>query len=174
MMQGGKKRDPMHARFPLAPMSPSIRTLTILLWLLPFSFLAHSFLLGQQFSGAVALTLFLLYGAVWAFCRPSRFELSASGLTIVFPAWTRRVPAKKISEIRGITASEFKEAYGRAMRIGVGGLWGGFGWLWTVKAGSVEFYVSRVDGLVLLEKKNGKKILITPDRPSEFLQHAPR
>jgi hypothetical protein len=31
------------------------------------------------------------------------------------------------------------------LRIGVGGLWGVFGWLWT-RRGLVEVYVSRTDG----------------------------
>lgn len=163
----------MNERFPLAPMAPSIRVLTFLLWLLPPAFLVHSLLLGQKLSGAVALILFILYGVVWAFCRPSCFELSADSLNIVFPAWVRRIPLHDITNNRQISADEFRQEYGRAMRIGVGGLWGGFGWLWTAKEGLVEFYVSRFDGLVILERKNGKQILITPVRPEKFLRIRP-
>lgn len=55
------------------------------------------------------------------------------------------------------------------MRVGVGGLWGGFGWLWTQRQGALEFYISRSTGLVLLERPAGRSLLITPDRPAEFV-----
>ena len=64
---------------------------------------------------------------------------------------------------------EFKQKFGWAMRIGVGGLWGGFGWLWTSKGGLVEFYVSRVDGLVMIERNVGKNILVTPDESEKLV-----
>lgn len=155
-------------RYPLAPMSRSILALTILLWLLPLSFLAHFLLTRQPFTGWIALTLLLTYGAVWAFCRPSRFELSTAGLRIVFPGWTRTISRRDMNPARPITASEFKEDFGLALRIGAGGLWGGFGWLWTSKGGFVEFYVSRTEGMVLLKKKNGNFLLLTPERPEAF------
>lgn len=48
------------------------------------------------------------------------------------------------------------------MRIGIGGLWGGFGWLWPGR-GLVNFYVSRSDGLVLIERMSARPLLITPE-----------
>ena len=56
-----------------------------------------------------------------------------------------------------------------AGRIGVGGLWGGFGWLWTRGRGMVEFYVSRTDGLVIVERRGGRALLFTPQDPEEFV-----
>lgn len=58
------------------------------------------------------------------------------------------------------------------MRIGAGGLWGGFGWLWTSRKGMVEFYVSRTDGFVLITRPNHLDILITPSTPEAFLEKA--
>ncbi len=158
----------MKKKFPLAPMSPSIMVLTLVLWLLPFCFLGYFFLSGQRVAGYIALFLFVLYGIVWVFCRPSCFEVSTGRLEIVFPAWKRKFPFSDISNFRLLSADEFKQEYGWAMRIGVGGLWGGFGWLWTSKGGIVEFYVSRVDGLVIIERRNSKNFLVTPDDPEGF------
>jgi len=159
----------MKIRFPLAPMSPSILVLTLVLWLLALSFLLYFVFVGQVFSGAIALLLFALYGIVWLFCRPSRFKIVPDNLEIIFPVWRRSVPFRDVSEIHLVSSDEFKQKFGWAMRIGVGGLWGGFGWLWTSKGGLVEFYVSRVDGLVMIERNAGKNILVTPDEPEKFV-----
>lgn len=159
----------MNKHFPLAPMSISILVLTLVLWLLPVSFLLYSFVDGQRISGVISLFLFGLYGAVWLFCRPSWFRLTSRKMEIAFPVWKRKVFYQEISRVRQISAQEFKQEFGWAMRVGVGGLWGGFGWLWTSKDGFVELYVSRVDGLVLLERTNGNNILITPDNPEKFV-----
>ena len=157
--------------FSLAPMTPSILVLTLVLWLLPLSFLLYSIAAGQQVAGMIALFLFALYGAVWGCCRPSRFVIAENNLQIVFPSWRRNVSLKDIVQAQQTNPATFKQEYGWAMRIGVGGLWGGFGWLWTSKNGLVEFYVSRVDGLVLIERKEGKNILITPDDPEGFVSY---
>jgi hypothetical protein len=159
----------MKKNFSLAPMSPSILVLTLVLWLLPFSFLVYFFLAGQQVAGGIALFLFVLYGIVWAFCRPSRFEVVTGHLEIVFPAWKRNVEFSDRATVRMLSADKFKQEYGWAMRIGIGGLWGGFGWLWTSKGGLVEFYVSQVDGMVMIERRNNKNILVTPDEPEKFV-----
>jgi hypothetical protein len=58
----------------------------------------------------------------------------------------------------------------RRTRIGVGGLWGGFGWLWTTRRGLVEFYVSRADGMVLIERRGARPLLITPADPEKLLR----
>jgi hypothetical protein len=57
---------------------------------------------------------------------------------------------------------------GFAARVGVGGLWGGFGWLWTSRRGLIDMYVSRGDGLLMVERLAGRPLLITPEHPDEF------
>lgn len=148
--------------FALAPMSPLIRWLTVGLWLLPVGFGVAAF----RGAGALALPavlLVLLYGAVWALARPRQFEAAPGRLDVVFPAWRRSAP--DVASARLMTAREFRETFGSALRIGVGGLWGGFGWLWTSRRGLIEFYTSRTDGLVLIERRDGRPILATPDDP---------
>jgi hypothetical protein len=54
------------------------------------------------------------------------------------------------------------------MRIGAGGLWGGFGWLYTRK-GLLDLYVSRTDRFVLVRLRTGRPLLITPDADERFV-----
>lgn len=56
------------------------------------------------------------------------------------------------------------------MRIGVGGLFGGFGYLWTTNRGMVEFYITRQDQFVLIDLRKGKSLLLSVDRPEEFVK----
>ncbi len=157
-------------RFALAPMSRSILVLTAALLAIPVLFVGVG--LG---AGPPQRALFLvvgsataaLYGAVWIWWRPSRFEVSGAGLRICFPGRARLVPASDLAAARTLTGRAFRDEYGLALRIGVGGLWGGFGWLWTRRRGLVEFYVSRLDGFVLLERRKGRPILFTPVDPEE-------
>jgi hypothetical protein len=54
------------------------------------------------------------------------------------------------------------------MRIGAGGLWGGFGWLYTRK-GLLDLYVSRTDRFVLVRRRIGRPLLLTPERDEAFV-----
>jgi hypothetical protein len=47
--------------------------------------------------------------------------------------------------------------------------WGGFGLLWTSRGGLVDFYISRTDRIVIVERKSGRPLLITPERPEQFV-----
>ena len=160
-------------RHPLAPMSLSIRILTWVLLAFPALFVAFGAAAGppaRAFLLAVGLATAGLYGAVWLWWRPTAFEVSGEGLTIRFPARRRRVPAADLSGARALTGAEFRRDYGFALRIGVGGLWGGFGWLWTRRRGLVEFYVSRLDGFVLVQRRQGRPILVTPVDPEGLVR----
>lgn len=57
-----------------------------------------------------------------------------------------------------------------SIRIGAGGLWGAFGWLWTTKRGIVQMYVSRTDRFVWIERAGERPWLITPENPEEFVR----
>ncbi|MBI3924532.1 MAG: hypothetical protein HY319_03245 [Armatimonadetes bacterium] len=117
--------------------------------------------------------MLVLYAAVYLAWRPSRFEISPAELCIRFPIRRRTVPRGSIRTAEPIDSKQFRERFGRAVRVGVGGLWGGFGWLWTSK-GWVEFYVSRTDAFVLLEREGMIPLLITPERPEEFARELGR
>jgi hypothetical protein len=152
-------------------MSPSILALTAALLPLPALFQALG--LGSQGPRApllaAGLLLAALYLGVWLGARPSRFEVSSAGLRLVFPIRSRSIGRADIASAIVVDAREFRDRFGWAARIGVGGLWGGFGWLWTSRRGLLEFYVSRTDGLVVVERRAGRPLLITPRDPAEFV-----
>jgi hypothetical protein len=52
----------------------------------------------------------------------------------------------------------------------VGGLWGGFGLAWSSRGKHLALYVSRhADGFVLVRCERARSLLITPERPAEFV-----
>jgi len=161
--------QPVPAAFALAPMSPGIRGLTVLLLSLPAVFVAAS-VVGLVFLWGVALVMLVLYAAVWTWWRPRVFELTASALEVRFPGRRRRIPRRDISGARLVSGPQFRREFGWAVRVGAGGLWGGFGWLWTSQRGWVEFYVSRTDDLVLVERRTSRPLLITPERPRALVR----
>jgi hypothetical protein len=156
--------------FALAPMSPLIFWLTAVLFLVPAGFTVAALASGNRFLWIPALGTAALYAAVWLACRPSRFMVSDSGLEVAFPAWTRSIPRSDVAGAREVPSGAFRTEFGGAVRLGVGGLWGGFGWLWTRRRGLIEFYISRTDGLILIERRFGKPLLVTPDDPAGLLR----
>jgi hypothetical protein len=153
--------------FALAPMSPAFRWLTIALFGLPVLFLVLAW--RGELPFVVLFGVLALYLATYVFWRPTRFDVSRGQLDVVFPGWTRRLQAHTLAGARAFTLADFRREFGWGLRIGIGGLWGGFGWLWT-RRGLVEFYISRTDGFVLVERRHGRPLLITPERPEAFVE----
>ena len=122
------------------------------------------------FLGAVGLAVAALYGAVWLWWRPAAFIVSGAGLRVRFPGRRVEIPAHDVTGARVLGAEEFKREFGLSLRVGAGGLWGGFGWLWTSRGGWVEFYVSRTDGFVLVARRAGTPLLVTPEDPEGFAE----
>lgn len=156
--------------FPLAPMSPLIRGLTIAVLSLPIVLLGMAFVLQNVRLAGIAALLALLYAGVWLGCRPVYFRVTDRHLVIVFPVWQRVIPLATITQTQLLNLDQFQQRCGHlALRVGVAGLWGGFGWLWTNKAGWLEFYVSRADQMVLVERSGHLPVLITPQSPDHFI-----
>ncbi len=53
---------------------------------------------------------------------------------------------------------------------GFGGFGECFGLVWFKRLGMVTAFVTNRKNLVLIEKKNGKKLLISPEHPDEFIK----
>jgi len=117
---------------------------------------------------AAATLSAVLYAGIWLFMRPSAFELDRSTLRLVWPLRSREIDLRgarvKIYDNRGL-----RERIGWGMRIGAGGLWGGFGWLWT-REGLMGLWISRVSPIVLLEPRNERPMLLTPENPEAFVE----
>lgn len=100
---------------------------------------------------------------------PSSSLRRVSGrVRIQWPLRSKTIPASDIVDARVFDFRDFRSEYGFGMRIGAGGLWGGFGKLKTRK-GMLFMYISRADGLVLMNRKSGQPLLITPADPARFV-----
>ncbi len=155
--------------FRLAPMSRLILILTIGLLVLPVIFLGSAALARSPllFPGVL---LIVLYAWVWLRFRPSRFVVHPAGLEVIWPLKRRHIPGGSISEVRLVSKEAFQREIGWGMRVGAGGLWGGFGWLWTKRRGIVQMYISRTDGFVWIERIGDRPWLITPETPETFVR----
>lgn len=153
----------------MAPMSPRVLTLTLVILALPAAFLAAP-LLGGPTVTVPAILMIAIFAWVWLRFRPSCFVVYPKVLQIVWPLKRREIPRREILGARIIGRKELKQEIGSGLRVGAGGLWGGFGWLWTRKRGIVQMYVSRTDRFVWIEHAGGKPWLITPEQPETFVR----
>jgi hypothetical protein len=117
-----------------------------------------------------AMLVLLIYAWVWARFRPTAFVVHPDRLEVIWPLKRRRIPRGEISSVRVVDRRVLRQDVGWGMRVGAGGLWGGFGWLWTSRRGIVQMYVSRLDRFVWIERGRERPWLITPERPEEFVR----
>ncbi|NJK61283.1 MAG: hypothetical protein HC921_00080 [Synechococcaceae cyanobacterium SM2_3_1] len=164
----------MIGRYRLAKMSPGIRGLTYRLWGLPLLLGGIGFWQQDQLLIMVAVTLVVLFTLNGLGCRPSHIDLTSTSLHLVFPLWQRVLPLQTLLQVRLLESLGLKQELGWAVRIGVGGLGGTFGWLWTQKRGLVEVYLSASEELVLVERQQGFPLLITPENLPQFVQDLER
>ena len=155
--------------FRLAPMSPDIAALTLVLMALPVGFLIAP-LAGARFHAVPCVIVTVIYAWIWLRCRPSRFAVLDQSVEVLWPLKRRTISRDSISRVRLLDREKLKEEIGWGMRIGAGGLGGGFGWLWTKQYGLVHMYISRSDRFVWIERKGDRPYLLTPDKPDLFVR----
>ena len=126
-------------------------------------------MLGKRLFLGPALLVTAIYAWVWLRFRPSMFIVRPEGIEVAWPLKRRRIPRDDITGIRIMERAELRRELGWGARVGAGGLWGGFGWLWTSRRGIVQMYISGTDQFVWIERKNGRPWLITPEQPLAFV-----
>ncbi len=77
-------------------------------------------------------------------------------------SWLR----KEISTVRIVGKEEIKWTF---RVFGVGGLFGYYGLFYNSNIGWMIWYASQRNNYVLVELQNGKKVILTPDNPEEFI-----
>jgi hypothetical protein len=157
--------------FRLAPMTRDLQALTTVILLVPVGVAVAlqraASPVRPELYGALGLIL-VLYATVWLWWRPRRFEVSALGLAIVWPLRRRTIVAAHLGPATTIDRRSLWQQYGRGMRLGAGGLWGGFGLLVTPKQ-TFAMYVSRTDAFVLVPVSGARTLMLTPERPMAFV-----
>jgi hypothetical protein len=151
-------------------MSGLIRLFTLALLALPIWLSARGLSEPRGPLLVIGLLLAVLYLAVWLWSRPTGFAVTPGALILRWPVRRWEIPRADIASARRLEAEALKRELGFAARIGVGGLWGGFGWLWTRRRGLIDFYISRLDGYVMIERRKGRPLLVTPAEPAAFVE----
>ncbi|TKS58976.1 MAG: hypothetical protein EWM72_02628 [Nitrospira sp.] len=147
--------DTIVKSFRLAPMSPLILTVTTVLLVLPLALFLGA-LFGGRFLSVSALIVVGIYVWVWLRFRPRRLVVRDRSIEVIWPLKRRTIPRVDISNVRLLDREELRKKIGSGLRVGAGGLWSGFGWLWTKRRGIVQMYVSRTDCFVWIERKSGR------------------
>jgi hypothetical protein len=158
-------------RFPLAPISGDIRALTAIAFVAPLGLVLGAILGRGPVRGVllvISVLVLVLYASVWLLWRPTAFEVDRSRLRILWPRRVRTIPACEIAGAVVLSREAFRREFGWAMRIGAGGLWGGFGWLYTSK-GLLGLYVSRTDRGVLVRLRTDRPLVVTPEGDERFV-----
>jgi len=150
-------------------MDPLILRMTTLLLALPLALFVGALFAGH-FLFIPALILIGIYVWVWLRFRPSRLVVQERSLEVIWPLKRRTIPRADISIVRLLEREDLQHEIGSSLRVGAGGLWGGFGWLWTKHRGIVQMYVSRTDCFVWIERKSGRPWLVTPEQPERFVR----
>lgn len=158
---------PSPRRFPLAPMDRPLRWMTGVVLLLPVLLLLLPTRAppGPWLAPALLGLLIVLVVLLW---RPVAFEVDGATLVLRYPVRSKRLGLATLQAVEPLTGADFRARYPRALRVGVGGLFGGFGWLHTA-GGWVELDVSRTDGFVLLTWSDRCPLLLTPETPEAFV-----
>jgi hypothetical protein len=156
--------------FRLAPMSAPILIMTLVAWGIPVALLSFPLLYGTRFLIVPAMLILAIFGWIWLRFRPTEFRVGRECLDVIWPLKHRSLSLADFTAVRVLSGRTLRQEIGFGMRVGAGGVWGGFGWLWTTRRGLVQMYVSRADALVWIERGAERPWLITPEQPAIFVQ----
>jgi hypothetical protein len=133
--------------------------ITILVSLLFGALIVFNFILP------LAILLMIIY-LICMLLKPLNYEITENELIIRRLIKSVHIERSDIESIELLDKSELK---GTVRTFGVGGLFGWYGKFANSKLGDMTWYVTRRDKPVLIIKKDGKKILISPDEAAAFL-----
>ena len=161
----------MVTRYRLAPMSVSIWVMTLVCFAIPPVMLLAARTAPPPAHGvlvAVALVTLGLYALIGLAFRPTAFVLEPDALVLHWSLRSRRIERSSIVRARVCSYAELRQELGYVMRVGAGGLWGGFGRAKTAR-GMLELWISRTDRIVYVECTGRRSLLITPADPDRFV-----
>jgi hypothetical protein len=147
----------------------SNKIMTILLLLGVIAALVPSVLFvpeEAQFTIKFAVILIVILLSIVLLIRPNNYSVSSDKLLIHRILYNVEIDRNDIKSVQEIDESQVKNSI---RTFGVGGFFGSFGKFWNSKLGSMTWYVTRRNNFVLVETKDQKKIILTPDKPVEFV-----
>jgi len=159
-----------------APWSASVWAITVAccVVVLPIAVVAVGMICARaRANGATEAWLFLVAGiptTVVVLCvllAPLRYKVTASAVLVKRLGPDVLIPVENIHEVRQVE----KRDLGIGIRIfGSGGFLGGFGIFLSSRLGILYGYVTDASRLVLIECVDGRKYLLSPETPHEFVE----
>lgn len=138
---------------------------TVLFAALPIAGLSMGITSGNWALAAVGCLLGVVYAIVYA-CRPTAYEITTYGLLIHRRAGVVKIASSRIRHVQPLEKAQVRFAL---RTFGVGGLFGYFGSFYTKSLGSMTWYLTRLDALVLIETDR-EKLVVSPNDRDAFLQ----
>lgn len=160
-----------------APMAPLYVLSTGITLAIPVIWAIMMVTVGQgiwRISLPVIASFVVLCAVIWLYLRPSSYEVDEGGVTIRWHLRRLVVPRSQISSVSTIDREVLRRDFGWSARVGVGGVFGTFGLLWTSKRGWMSAYATTTASWVLIERRNERPILISPELPDEFVRAVSR
>lgn len=155
-----------------APMSPLYVLLTGLLLSIPviwaiLGVLQPPFRLTALalVSAALALVAFIALAL-----RPRHLAVDEAGIALVFPLRELRIARADVRRVQRLDRSALRRALGFSLRVGLAGLFGSFGLMWSTRLGWISLYTTSLDDWVLIERKAARPVLISPADPAALLE----
>ena len=116
---------------------------------------------------AISLAILLIIAFIVVYLlRPNNYSVSSDKLLIHRAISNIEIDRNNIQMVKEIDESQVKNSL---RTFGVGGFFGNFGKFWNSTLGNMTWYVTRKNNFVLVETKDQKKIILTPDKPEEFV-----
>ena len=120
---------------------------------------------GQNVAKSVSIIPIIAFIVVYLL-RPNNYSVSADKLLIHRIINNVEINRNNIQSVQEIDVSKVKNSL---RTFGVGGFFGSFGKFWNSTLGNMTWYVTRKNNFVLVETRDHKKIILTPDKPKEFV-----
>jgi hypothetical protein len=121
---------------------------------------------GQNVAKSVSIIPIIAFLVVYLL-RPNNYSVSSDKLLIHRMLGSIEIQRNNIQSVQKIDESKVKNSI---RTFGVGGFFGNFGKFWNSTLGNMTWYVTRKNNFVLVETKDQKKIILTPDKPEEFVE----
>jgi hypothetical protein len=121
------------------------------------------YVLGGSMIGPLVIVVLMVAMYVW---RPLGLEVNDTGIAVRKMTTPWRIDFYDIASVRKAQEGEMA---GSIRTFGNGGLFGYTGMYYNGKLGSMRWFCTQRKNYVIIETKNNKRIVITPDEPDELL-----
>ena len=132
------------------------------------------FIISYPFSGKENITTSLLIGLLFLVITIVTYAFSTKSIELNQNDLYIKRPFDKVvllrSDIIKIEKIDYKDLSLAMRKFGSGGVFGYIGKFWNKQQGNMTWYATDMKNPVMIETKNGKKIVLTPDDRVQFLE----